>query len=334
MVKGSNSFREPVLKKEALVFMKKYIYIAQRCTLNFLIPIIGYLLVKLRLLKMFVDLITKFHLKINKLVDNEKFINDILNQNKLIALDVGGAGGFNSDQTFLRSYEKFFSPIMVEPVNSEAKKLKEKHVISNALWSSNCTKNFYLTENNICGSSMYKPSKEGFQLYYNNVEYFKLYKITRTIQMKCLTLDTSLNNININELDYLKLDTQGAEYEILKGIGNFRPLLLRIEAQIFPLYENVPDWIEILNKMKELGYMPCEWEKQDAQSINIPAEIDIIFVPNYLSEKGKKIIFSREKKFISLMLIFGQISLLKIISNKLNFINNNEIQKFENKFHK
>ena len=46
----------------------------------------------------------------------------------------------------------------------------------------------------------------------------------------------------------------------------------------------------------------------------------------------KKIITSREKEFISLMVIFGQIRLLQNISSKLNFAANSEIQKLEDKF--
>ena len=43
-------------------------------------------------------------------------------------------------------------------------------------------------------------------------------------------------------------------------------------------------------------------------------------------------ILAREKEFICLMLIFGQIKLLQIISKKLNFSINFEIQKLKDKF--
>jgi hypothetical protein len=60
--------------------------------------------------------------------------------------------------------------------------------------------------------------------------------------------------------------------------------------------------------------------------------MDMIFIPNYLNESGKKIILSREKELISLMLIFGYIKLLQDISAKLNFSANTEIQKLTDKF--
>ena len=78
--------------------------------------------------------------------------------------------------------------------------------------------------------------------------------------------------------------------------------------------------------------MTCEWIEIGPHLTRSPVEMDMIFVPNYLTEIGKKIILSREKEFISIMLIFGQIKLLQIISEKLNFSNNSKIQKIKDKF--
>ena len=54
----------------------------------------------------------------------------------------------------------------------------------------------------------------------------------------------------------------------------------------------------------------CEWIEIGPHLTRSPVEMDMIFIPNYFTETGKKIILSREKEFISLMLIFGQIKLL------------------------
>ena len=78
--------------------------------------------------------------------------------------------------------------------------------------------------------------------------------------------------------------------------------------------------------------MTCEWSQIGSHATRSPAEMDMVFVPNYLSDFGKKLILSRESEFISLMIIFGQIKLLKIISEKLNFSTNSEIQKIKDKF--
>ena len=78
--------------------------------------------------------------------------------------------------------------------------------------------------------------------------------------------------------------------------------------------------------------MTCEWNEIGPHLTRSPVEMDMIFIPNYLTESGKKIILSREKEFISLMVIFGQIKLLQAISETLNFSKNEELQKLKDKF--
>ena len=84
--------------------------------------------------------------------------------------------------------------------------------------------------------------------------------------------------------------------------------------------------------MNNLNYMTCEWSEIGTHSTRSPAEMDMLFIPNYLSDFGKKLILSREKEFICLMLIFGQIKLLQVISEKLNFSINSKIQNLRDKF--
>ena len=107
---------------------------------------------------------------------------------------------------------------------------------------------------------------------------------------------------------------------------------MKIEVQIIPMYKNVPNWSELVNYLEKINYMTCEWKEIGKHTTRVPAEMDMIFIPNYLTEFGKKIITSREKEFISLMLIFGHIKLLQNISLKLNFAANSEIQKLKDKF--
>ena len=57
----------------------------------------------------------------------------------------------------------------------------------------------------------------------------------------------------------------------------------------------------------------------------------MIFIPNFNNNKGKEFIKSNVKKFISLMLIFGQLKLLQIILNRLE-IKNEELEAIEDKY--
>ena len=59
-------------------------------------------------------------------------------------------------------------------------------------------------------------------------------------------------------------------------------------------------------------------------------QMDMIFIPNFKEEVGKKIIKDNEEKFVSFMLIFGQINLLKVISKKNNFKSLNQTKDLNN----
>ena len=179
---------------------------------------------------------------------------------------------------------------------------------------------------------MYKPSKDNYDLYDFKKKDFSLFDITNEMEVECTTADDSLNKLNIKHLDFLKIDTQGSELEILKGLGEYRPLLIKVEAQVVPMYEDVPNWSELMNYLYKINYMTSEWVEIGPHLTRSPVEMDMIFIPNYLNDLGKKLILSREKAFASLMLIFGHIKLLQIISEKLNFSTNLELQKTKDKF--
>ena len=94
------------------------------------------------------------------------------------------------------------------------------------------------------------------------------------------------------------------------------------------MYKNVPDWSKVLNLMSELNYVAIDWKGIGKHSSRIPAETEMIFLPNFKNQKGKELILKNREKFISLMLIFGQINILKVIMKKLK-IENSAIEDLE-----
>ena len=210
---------------------------------------------------------------------------------------------------------------MVEPIKEEAHKLKNNnnHVIANGLWSSRERKKINILGNRLGSSSIYEPDPNMFDLHNIKKKDYQNFEITNIIEIQCETLNESLKNLNIKKLDYLKIDTQGAELEILKGIGNFNPLLIKIESHVHSMYKNVPEWNELLDYLYKLNYVVIDWKGIGSHATRVPAEMDMIFIPNFNKKVGRELIAKNEEKFVSLMLIFGQISLLKIISKKNNF---------------
>jgi len=265
--------------------------------------------------------------------NHSNLISELLTSNKLTALDVGAQGGFNGN-IFPKKYNNFFTPIMVEPLEKEAKKLVKQNykVIKKGLWSTNCKKKLHILTKRTGSSSMYIPNEQVFELYGLKEKNFSLYKVSNMIEVECSTIKESLNELKIKNLDFLKIDTQGSELEILKGMGEYLPLIIKIEVQVLPMYKNVPNWGELINYLYGLNYMTCEWIEIGPHATRSPVEMDMLFIPNFLSDSGKKLILSREKEFISLMLILGQIKLLQDISIKLNFSINSKIQNLKDNF--
>ena len=97
------------------------------------------------------------------------------------------------------------------------------------------------------------------------------------------------------------------------------------------MYENVSSWHKLNNFLYELNYVLIDWKGIGDHRARIPAEADLIFIPNFCNQNGKEIIIKNKEKFYSLMLIFGQIKLLQTIAKKLN-INSDEFDKIEDNY--
>ena len=252
---------------------------------------------------------------------------------KIKLVDVGAM--LTTDQT---RYKKLLEKDLVNVIGFEADedqylKLqlqnKKNPEYLNYCLGDGSKKIFYITRYPGC-SSLYEPNERVINLF-TGISASE--KGNFNVLNKKLVQTKRLDDIiEVKSTDLLKIDTQGSELEILKGLGEYFPLMMKIEAQIIPMYKNIPSWGELVNYLSKINYMTCEWIEIGRHITRAPAEMDMIFIPNHLTEFGKKIILSREKEFISLMLIFGHIKLLQNISTKLNFVANSEIQKLRDKF--
>ena len=312
--------------------MTKKIYKFFRSLIKIILPLIFRILIKLKLNRRVINFLSEKSYNSNDKYNFKIILEKLLKKEKIIALDVGAQGGFNSDNFFPKKYNIFFEDILIEPIKEEAEKFeKKKFVINKGLWSKKEKKKLFILGNRLGSSSMYEPDEKYFSLHDIKDKDFNNFKITQTVEVECDTLSNQLTGLNINNLDYLKIDTQGAELEILKGIGNYRPLLIKIEAHFFSMYKNVPSLHQLMNYLYEINYVLIDLKGIGSHSTRVPAEADMIFIPNFNNETGKKLINENKEKFIGLMLIFGQLKLLQIIMKKFG-INHQELLEIEDQY--
>lgn len=193
----------------------------------------------------------------NYFVNNSDYLNNIK-----VIYDIGAfKGQWTKDMTKVFKKSKFY---LFEANNNNNNYLKKVDCnFYNVLLSDNIEeKNFFSL--NATGDS-YLKQKKG-------------YERSQVINMMSQTLDNFTQINNLPNPDFIKIDTQGSELDVLKGanliIKNCKFILL--ECPITHYNENAPGLNEYLNYMDKINYRPAELvEKQIVN--NELAQIDILF---------------------------------------------------------
>ena len=156
----------------------------------------------------------------------------------MIIVDVG-ASGFPSGNPFVSTSGMYEAEIyLFEPLLEYYNKLEELygerdnfHLYNLALSDRKGEQNFFVTGKPNC-SSLRKPNLENEIVgARKNLNEFEI------INVKVETLENVLGHLDV--IDYLKLDTQGTEYEVLVGAGKLLDRIGKIHCEI-----NHTEWYE------------------------------------------------------------------------------------------
>lgn len=193
-------------------------------------------------------------------------------------LDIGAWRG-----TWARSFTQIFpySKIILfeaNPTNESYLKNSNYKYFNKLLWKySGVEKDFFTLTDDLAnintGSSIYL---ENTHVYNENTTVIK--------KMKTETLDSISELNNIKNINFIKLDVQGSELDILEGSknvlkNNFVEFIL-MELPLKEYNHGTPDFYEYLNYMKDIGFVPFdiyeihEWEDKVLQ-------MDVLFVNKY-----------------------------------------------------
>jgi len=163
-------------------------------------------------------------------------IKNILPRN-IIYCDVGARWGINEPW---KQFENNLDLISFEPDEEEFAKLEKSknindRVYNHALYKEPGKINLNLTKARGC-SSLYIPN----QSFLENYPEPERFQIEKKIEVDATTLDVLNSNGKLTELDFIKIDVQGAELDILNGGESFLSqniLGIEVEVEFHSMYK-------------------------------------------------------------------------------------------------
>lgn len=255
-------------------------------------------------------------------LDQRERISALLGERKLLLLDIGARGGLNE---FLTFYGMFISPLLVEPDVEEAKRLRAEgaYVIDKVIAGTEGLKQFYVTKKGgLC--SLLKPSGSFLPYYKGESDRFE---VVETLEVMTTTIDQMSHSLDAS-IDLLKIDTQGAELQILKGMGRVRPLVIISEMSFVELYEGQDSLFELGAYLRGLGYIPFELNfqytspplnRKNRRSMyltGLPLHGDVCFIPDWTTKNGLDIIKQNPLEWAAILMIYGLEDVLQyVVSN-------------------
>ena len=97
-----------------LLKIKRFFYRLFSKAIYLIIPLFSKVFILSKVNSRIINQLNKLRYESDKNDDHSKFINGILKNKKLIALDVGAQGGFFNSNLFVAKYNRFFEPILVD----------------------------------------------------------------------------------------------------------------------------------------------------------------------------------------------------------------------------
>lgn len=111
---------------------------------------------------------------------------------------------------------------------------------------------FFITQHPMC-SSLYRPNEDLIGLYHN----FDVAKLKNEIEIDTISLDHFFEENKIGELDFIKIDIQGAELDVFRGGVQVLKDVMAIvsEVEFVPHYENQPLFGDVCSFLSEHNFM-------------------------------------------------------------------------------
>jgi len=193
-------------------------------------------------------------------------------------------------KTFVVVFEP--TPELAQHIANETTNLKNFLIVKNAVSDYNGPAKFNVAADDVWGCSSLLEFSDKVKTHWPKVR--RDLKTTHTINVDVIRLDRFIMEYNVPKIDYLKIDTQGCDLNVLKGCGEFLSLVKEgtMEAAAIDdvLYKGQNTKDESIKFLNEVGFEIIGFENNDphGNEVNIyfrnpnPREIKFNKVWNYL----------------------------------------------------
>ena len=182
--------------------------------------------------------------------DEKKLIKSILKKKDIIFVDVGTNQGSYID--YLYSFLNFKQIYAFEPIPELCKKIKDNY-------KNLKIKTFNLALSNECKKKKFYQYEISSQssLYEQNNTFKSLKKLNKKYKVQTDKFDNIFDNFKT--IDFCKIDVQGEDLNVLKGmkfnLSKKTIKLIKIEILFINIYKNVePNFYQIIEFMKKNRY--------------------------------------------------------------------------------
>jgi len=252
-------------------------------------------------------------------------------------LDIGAAGEV---ETRWKPFVQFLNYVGVEPdersrntlLNSK-NEFRSYQILPYALAAKNQTLNF-----NLCRkpqvSSLYEPNTE-FLSRFLDVERFD---IVEKISTDCVSLDS----VDVPNVDFLKIDIQGAEYDVLEGATSCisSALGLELEVEFIELYKDQPLFGDVCKTLSQHDFEfidfvnLCRWERNAHSGYGQCVFGDALFLRSPESMILRSFDAKKWSAYFTILIIYRRFDLIEIALEQLPDGLISEFESFGLIFHK
>jgi len=221
----------------------------------------------------------------------------------------------------------------IETITNKKADFKSYQILPYALSDSKKTLSFHLCKDPE-KSSLYEPNSEILDKFPD----LKRFDVVETATLDCVSLDS----LNLPKIEFLKIDIQGAENDVLKGASSMlnSVLGLDVEVEFIELYKGQPLFGDICKTLSKNGFDFIDfvslyrWERSEHNAHGQCVFGDGLFLKSPEALLKSDVDINTWATYITILMIYKRFDLIEVVLGLLPKDIKNHFKDFELSFSK